>query len=267
MEVSTSGYYAWRKRAPSARALLSEDLTVEIKNIFRRSRKSYGSLRIHAELSHQGICCGRKLVSRLMQAHGLRARHKRGFGGAASSKPELPAHPNVLDRQFTAAVPNERWASDITYIWTREGWIYLAVVLGLFNRQIVGWSTGSAIDQELVLRALNMALCERKPMAGLLHHSDRGCQYAGRAYQEQLQTLGITCSMSRRGNCWDSAVVESFFSTLKTEMTGGRIYHTRSDAHSDIFEYIEIWYNRRCRHSTLGYLSPLEFERKAVRVE
>jgi transposase InsO family protein len=201
-----------------------------------------------------------------MRIAGIQARKKRRFVVTTDSKHQLPVAANVLDRQFTVAVPNERWASDITYIWTMEGWLYLAVVLDLFNRQVVGWSTDSTIDQLLVARALSKALHMRRPSAGLLHHSDRGSQYASRAYQEQLSQAGIVCSMSRKGNCWDNAVVESFFSTLKTELIGDYVYRTRAEARANIFEYIEIWYNRQRRHSSLGYLSPTEFEQKAVAI-
>ena len=266
MEVSSSGYYAWRHRPDSIRARQNADLLELIKDAYEASHETYGSPRIHVQLVAQGVRSGLNRVARLMRVAGIQARKKRRYVITTDSRHHLPVAQNVLDRRFTVAVPNERWASDITYIWTMEGWLYLAVVLDLFNRQVVGWSTSSTIDQSLVGRALSKALQMRRPPEGLLHHSDRGSQYASRAYQEQLVEAGITCSMSRKGNCWDNAVVESFFSTLKTELVDGKVYRSRSEARADIFEYIEIWYNRQRRHSSLGYLSPTEFEQKAVTV-
>ena len=264
MEVSSSGYYAWRYRPDSRRDRQNEYLTQQIKIVYEKSRRTYGSPRMHADLAGEGIRCGLNRVARLMRMSNLRARSKRRFVATTDSRHALPISQNVLDRQFTATAPNERWASDITYIWTMEGWLYLAVVLDLFNRQVVGWSTDSTIDQSLVTRALTAALQRRRPPTGLLHHSDRGSQYASLAYQAELRSYGIAGSMSRKGNCWDNAVVESFFSTLKTEMMKEGPYRTRAEARADIFEYIEIWYNRQRRHSTLGYLSPTEFEARAV---
>ncbi len=264
MEVSTSGFYAWRQRPDSRRDVQNAELSRQIKNAFEASFKTYGSPRMHVELVKKGIRCGLNRVARIMRLNGIQARPKKRFVVTTNSEHTSPVHENVLDRQFTAAMPNECWASDITYIWTMEGWLYVAVILDLFNRQVIGWSTGSTIDQSLVIRALRAALLSRRPPQGLLHHSDRGSQYASRAYQAELQNFDIVGSMSRKGNCWDNAVVESFFSTLKTEMIGGKIYKSRSEARADIFEYIEIWYNRQRRHSTLGYLSPTEFEQRAV---
>jgi transposase InsO family protein len=266
MEVSSSGYYAWRHRPESERSVRNADLLIQIQATYKASHETYGSPRIYVELLAQGIRSGLNRVARLMRVAGIQARKKRRFVVTTDSKHHLPVAPNVLDRQFIVAAPNERWVSDITYIWTMEGWLYLAVVLDLFNRQVVGWSTDSTIDQLLVSRALSKALHMRGPSTGLLLHSDRGSQYASRAYQEQLGQASIVCSMSRKGNCWDNAVVESFFSTLKTELIGDYVYHTRAEARSNIFEYIEIWYNRQRRHSSLGYLSPTEFEQKAVAV-
>ena len=266
MEVSCSGYYAWRHRPESQRSVRNAELLVQIEAAYKASHETYGSPRIHVQLVAQGVCSGLNRVARLMRIAGIQARKKRRFVATTDSGHHLPIAQNVLDRQFTVAVPNECWASDITYIWTMEGWLYLAVVLDLFNRQVIGWSTDSTIDQSLVSRALSKALHMRRPFTGLLHHSDRGSQYASRAYQEQLNQAGIVCSMSRNGNCWDNAVVESFFSTLKTELIGDYVYRTRAEARANIFEYIEIWYNRQRRHSSLGYLSPTEFEQKAVAI-
>jgi putative transposase len=263
MDVSSSGYYAWRVRPSSARSVQEKELMLHITTAHQQSRSTYGSPRVKRELGIKGISCSRNRVARLMRLHGVQVKPVRRFRLTTSSKHNLPIHANVLDRQFTSSAPDQRWASDMTYIWTNEGWLYLAVVMDLFSRRIVGWSTAPTLAQPLVLQALSMALQSRRPAAGLLHHSDRGSQYASHDYQEQLRRFGIKCSMSRKGNCWDNAVVESFFATLKTELIRKRTYRLRADAKADIFEYIEVWYNRQRRHSTLGYLSPAEFEAKA----
>lgn len=259
IEVSTGGYYDWRHRpAPSNEG--AERLLVEIRTIHAESKRRYGSPRIHRKLRDRGIRCGKKRVARLMQEHGIRARRTRRFKATTDSKHTLPVAENVLDRQFEIDVPNARWGADITYIWTRQGWLYLAVVMDLFSRRIVGWSMQQTLARSLVVEALEMALTARHPAAGLLHHSDRGCQYASLDYQQLLRQAGCTCSMSRKGNCWDNAPVESFFSTLKMELVHERRYRTREEARLEIFEFIEIWYNRERLHSSLGYLSPVAYE-------
>jgi len=259
LEVSTGGYYDWRHRpAPSNEG--AERLLVEIRTIHAESKRRYGSPRIHRKLRDRGIRCGKKRVARLMQEHGIRARRTRRFKATTDSKHTLPVAENVLDRQFEIDVPNARWGADITYIWTRQGWLYLAVVMDLFSRRIVGWSMQQTLARSLVVEALEMALTARRPAAGLLHHSDRGCQYASLDYQQLLRQAGCTCSMSRKGNCWDNAPVESFFSTLKMELVHERRYRTREEARLEIFEFIEIWYNRERLHSSLGYLSPVAYE-------
>jgi len=262
MEVALSGFYDWRNAPPSKRQEQNALLLAQIQNIHQASRQSYGSPRIYQELREQGVVCGRNRVARLMREHQLRARQKRRYQVTTQSQHDLPVSENVLERQFTAQAPDQRWAGDITYLWTREGWLYLAVVLDLFSRRVVGWSMQSTLETRLVHDALSMAQQARKPEAGLLHHSDRGSQYASHSYQEQLRRHGMVCSMSRRGNCWDNAVVESFFSTLKSELICDQPYRTRAQARSAVFEYIEVWYNRKRRHSTLGYISPVQFERQ-----
>ncbi len=262
MEVTTSGFYAWRTRIPSEHQQQDEVLLSKIREIHRASGQRYGSPRVYQDLHEQGIVCGRHRVARLMREYQIQGQRKRRFVVTTQSKPDLPVFENVLDRQFRAEAPNQRWAGDITYIWTREGWLYLAVMLDLFSRRVVGWSMQSTLQTSLVSDALSMALQARRPDPGLLHHSDRGCQYASHGYQEQLREHGLVCSMSRRGNCWDNAVVESFFSTLKTQLSGDQPYGTHAEARLALFEYIEVWYNRQRRHSTLGYISPDQFERQ-----
>ena len=260
LAVSTSGYYDWRGRAESRRQKEHRRLVVEIKAIHKESRQSYGSPRIHDELKDRGRRCGRKRVARLMRLHGLRAKQTRRFKATTDSKHTLPVAENVLSRQFTVSAPDVAWSADITYIPTRQGWLYLAVVIDLFSRRVVGWSMHKRLKRRLVLDALKMALRGRSPGPGLIHHSDRGSQYASGDYQALLAAQQMVCSMSRRGNCWDNAPVESFFSTLKRELVHHRRYQTRAEARADIFEYIEVWYNRRRRHSSLGYQSPAQYE-------
>jgi len=261
LQVTTAGFYAWRSRPLSARRQQDQRLLQQIKDAHAASFKTYGSPRIYQDLKAQGAVCGRHRVARLMREHQIRAKQKRRYQVTTQSNHDLPVAQNVLDRQFTAMAPDQRWAGDITYIWTSEGWLYLSVILDLFSRRVVGWSMQNTLATCLVRDALSMALQARRPNAGLLHHSDRGSQYASHDYQEQLKAHGIVCSMSRRGDCWDNAVVESFFSTLKSELIGDHLYRTRAQARSAVFEYIEVWYNRRRRHSTLAYVSPLQFER------
>lgn len=260
LQVSTSGYYAWRRRPPASDEA-DEKLLLEIKTLFDESKGRYGSPRIHRKLRQNGTRCGQKRVARLMREHDLRARKRRRYTNTTDSKHRLPVAENVLDRQFEVEVPNARWAADITYVWTRQGWLYLAVVIDLFSRRVVGWSMMETMERSLVTAALEMALRVRNPSPGLLLHSDRGSQYASGDYQALLQRAGCTCSMSRRGNCWDNAPVESFFSTLKMELVHERPYATRQQARSEIFEFIEVWYNRQRLHSSLGYQSPVDYER------
>jgi transposase InsO family protein len=262
--VSTSGFYIWRRNTGSSREKQNVKLVTHIKAVHEESRKTYGSPRIHAELCSRGIRCGKNRVARLMRQKGIQARHKRKFKATTDSNHHLPVYDNCLNRAFDVASANMSWAADITYIRTREGWLYLAVILDLFSRKIIGWSMKERMEKQLVIDALLMAIGQRKPVRGILHHSDRGSQYASKEYQALLKESGISCSMSRKANCWDNAVVESFFSTLEREWVQGKGYRTRSDARSDIFYFIETWYNRKRRHSTLGYLSPAEFEWKAA---
>jgi transposase InsO family protein len=262
--VSASGFYGWKRNPGSSREKENLRLVTHIKAVHKESRKTYGSPRIHAELHSRGIRCGRHRVARLMRQRGIQAKHKRKFKATTDSNHHLPVHENRLNRSFDVESANKSWAADITYIWTREGWLYLAVILDLFSRRIIGWSMQDRLEKQLVIDALLMALGRRQSVAGILHHSDRGSQYASKEYQNLLKEAGISCSMSRKANCWDNAVVESFFSTLKREWVQGKTYRTRTEARADIFYYIETWYNRKRRHSTLGYLSPAEFESKAA---
>jgi putative transposase len=262
--VRRSGYYAWRRRGPSARQVANMELVAQIEEVHEWSRRTYGSPRMREELGARGIACGRHRVARLMREHGIRPKQKRRFRVTTDSHHERPVAENHLGRQFQVEKPNTVWAGDITYIPTAQGWLYLAVVLDLASRRVVGWSMRENLEREGVLDALGMALEQRSPTAGLLAHSDRGSQYASADYQELLAEHGMRCSMSRKGDCWDNAVVESFFATLKTELLDQEIFRTRAQARAAIFDYIEVWYNRQRRHSTLGYVSPAEFERNAA---
>jgi len=264
MRVSPSGYYAFMQRGPSARALANEKLLTAIKEIHVESRGTYGSPRMYRELIDRGHEVSPGRVERLMRLNGISARRKRRFKVTTDSKHNSPVAKNLLDRAFAVEAADCKWAGDITYIWTREGWLYLAVILDLFSRRVVGWAMDHRIDRQLVLSALDMALTVREPSDDLLHHSDRGSQYASEDYRERLKAAGITCSMSRKGDCWDNAVVESFFGTLKQELVHRSDFETRAEAKSVIFEYIEVFYNRWRRHSYLGYMSPAEFEDAAV---
>lgn len=263
LKVSRSGYYAWRRRSPSRRDQENQRLLVEIQAIHaKKNHDTYGSPRIHRELQERGIPCGRHRVARLMKKHGIRAKQARKFRPATTdSNHSMPVAPNRLDRDFSAPCPDHTWAADITYIHTREGWLYLAVILDLFSRMVVGWAVGSTLSRHLPLRALQMALGRRSPHRGTLHHSDRGSQYASGDYRDLLAQHGLLCSMSRKGDCYDNAVVESFFDTLKVELVHHQDYGTRREATADLFEYIEVFYNRQRRHSYLGQVSPAEFER------
>lgn len=261
LAVSRSGYYAWRKRQPSAREMADAQLLAEIKKIFAASGQTYGSPRIHIELRAAGIRCSRKRVERLMRENGLKVVQKRKNRVVTTdSDHDFPVAPNLLDRDFTAENPNEKWVTDISYIRTDTGWLYLAVVMDLFSRAIVGWAMRPDLSQALVLSALRMAIANRQPPAGLLHHSDRGSQYCAHAYRQLQTEYKMVTSMSRKGNCHDNAAMESFFATLKKELVDRRHYRNQAEARQDIFSYIEGFYNRRRRHSTLGYVSPIAFE-------
>ena len=262
LTVSTSGYYAWRERPQSQRAQDNLELVDRIKEIHAASRETYGSPRVHAELVQgQGIHCNKKRVERLMRIHDIRGRQRRRRRvKTTDSNHSLPVAPNLLDRQFEADAPNRKWVADITYVPTAQGWLYLAVVLDLFSRRVIGWSMADTMCTLLVKDALEMAISLRHPQAGLLHHSDRGSQYASAEYQAVLQTDQAVPSMSRAGNCYDNAAMESFFGTLKCELIHDRHYRTRAEARQDIFEYIEVFYNRQRRHSSLGFLSPVAYE-------
>jgi putative transposase len=263
LEVSTSGYYAWRDRPESVRAQRNRKLLGQIRDAHQRSRCNYGSPRVTQELRAAGHCVGENRIARLMRAAQIRAKSARKWRATTQSSHRLPVAQNTLNRAFSVAQPNRVWAGDISYVWTAEGWLYLAVVLDLYSRAVIGWAMGERLTAELATQALTMALWRRKPAGGLLHHSDRGIQYAAGDYQQLLADHGIDCSMSRKGNCWDNAVVESFFHTLKVELVHHRRYFTRNEARQDIFEWIEVFYNRQRRHSTLGYRSPAEFEMMA----
>jgi putative transposase len=261
--VSRSGYYAAQQRGPSNQQASDAPLRVEIRAIHRASQARYGSPRVHAELQAQGVRCGRKRVERLMREEGLQAKKKRRFRGTTDSRHAHPIAPNHLARQFEVeghAEIDRVWVSDITYVPTAQGWLYLSVVLDLKSRAVVGWAMKDSLDASLATDALTMALLRRSPPAGLLHHSDRGVQYACGDYREMLASRGITCSMSRTGNCWDNAVAESFFATLEWELIEESHWQTHEQARRALFEYLEIWYNRRRRHSTLAYKSPAEYE-------
>ena len=263
LQVSRSGFYAWRRRPAAQRTRQNQLLGLEIAAIFAESRHRYGSPRVHAELRDRGQRTGRKRGARLMRRAGLRARERRRFRRTTNSGHEMAITGNLLARQFSVAQPDISWATDITYLWTLEGWLYLAVILDLFSRRVVGWAISERLERGIALDALTMALRNRRPPHGLLHHSDRGSQYASHEYRQLLAANGMRSSMSRRGNCWDNAVAESFFATLKLELVYQTQWRTRADAHSAVFEYIELFYNRRRRHSALGYLSPEQFENRS----
>ena len=262
LKVSSSGYYRWRSRPESRHAREDRQLLVKIRAVHQQSRSTYGSPRVHAQLKQEGTDCGRKRVERLMRSEGLAAGRCRRFKVTTRSVSSRPAAPNHLNRQFRVDRPDQVWAGDITYLWTSEGWVYLSVLLDLCTKRVVGWAVSDRLTVDLALRALEMALGQRRPEQGLLHHTDRGSQYTSASYREELERRGVVVSMSRRGNCYDNAAAESFFSTLKGELAGYGQYQTRQQALSELFDYIELFYNRKRLHSSLGYLSPAEFERQ-----
>ena len=260
--VSRSGYYAWRSREASAAETRRETLTEKVAEVHARMKGRYGSPRIHAELVAQGTRCCENTVARVMREAGIAAKTRRKFRQTTDSNHPHPVAENVLDRDFDPAEPNASWVADVTYIPTREGWVYLAVMVDLFSRMVVGWSMAATMTSRLVVDALEMALSDRSEGSlDLVAHSDRGSQYASEHYQRRLEQERITCSMSRRGNCWDNAPMESFFASLKKELVHDEDYATREEATASIFEYIEVFYNRVRRHSSLGYVAPAEFER------
>ena len=263
MNVPRSTFYANRRRKPSDHVQLNTRLLRKIRVIHAASKRRYGARRVWRELvkTYPGI--GQRRVSRLMREHGIRAKRRRRFRATTDSRHDHPIEPNLLGREFTVDVPNRVWTGDITYVWTREGWLYLAVVLDLFSRRIVGWSMNSRINKELALNALHTAVGQRRPEAGWLHHTDRGSQYTSNAYREALRGYQAVSSMSRKGDCWDNAPTESFFGTLKKEAIFGEGFGTREEAKSTILEYLR-WYNAERMHSSLGYMSPNEFETEAA---
>ena len=260
LDVSTTGYYTWQDRHASLQQQRRETLLVEIEAIHAQVKARYGSPRIHAELVDRGHDCCVNTVARIMRDAGIAAKTKRKFRQTTDSNHPHPVARNLLDRQFDPLAPNERWVADITYVPTREGWLYLAVVEDLYSRMVVGWSMDATMTSRLVVDALGMAVKRRLPGAELLAHSDRSSQYASEHYQQLLHTEGITCSMSRPGSCWDNSPMESFFASLKKELVHGEDYATRDEAKASIFEYIETFYNRVRRHSTLGYVPPVNYE-------
>jgi transposase InsO family protein len=263
LRVGRAGFYAWRGREESQRATVDRRLTVEVRALFAESKGTYGSPRIHGALRTAGIPICRHRIAKLMRKEGLCARPRRKYVVTTDSSHEQPIAPNLLARDFTATAPNRIWAGDVTYLPTREGWLYFAVLLDLFSRRVVGWAFSERNDERLTLSALRLAVDQRRPPRGLVHHSDRGATYASSAYQDELRRRGFVCSMSRKGDCWDNAVVESFFSTLDIESAGGEPFATRAAARKAVTEYVLGFYNPTRLHSYLGYTSPMDFERAA----
>jgi putative transposase len=258
--VSISGYRAWKSGGqPRRKRLTDAQLLALIRAIHAELKGAYGSPRMVRELRGRGFPASKERVERLMRENGIRARHKRRYKATTDSKHSLPIAPNVLDREFAPAAPNQVWAADLTYIWTEQGWLYLAVVLDLFNREVVGWSIKPRMTADIVVDALAMAWFRRRPAPGLIHHSDRGSQYASKVFRAKLVEFGMVGSMSRKANCWDNAPAESFFNSLKNERVHGTRYPTHDAARADLFDYIEVFYNRSRRHSTLGYASPTQY--------
>jgi len=264
LDVSRSGFHAWLGRGPSRRSRDDEAIGAKVRASFVASDRTYGARRVWRDVLADGVSCGLHRVERLMRSQALRARpRRRSHPKDDGERLVSTVAPNVLDRQFTAARPNQRWIADFTYIWTAEGWLYVAAVIDLFSRRVVGWSMKAEMTAQLVTDALLMAIWRRGRPDALLHHSDRGSQYTSQHFQELLAGNGIACSMSRSGNVWDNAAMESFFSSLKTERIRGKVYRTRNAARADVFDYVERFYNTVRRHSTIGYLSPAEFEKRA----
>jgi putative transposase len=264
LEVSRAGFYEWLNRPESRRSVDNRTLTVSVRTSFEQSDQTYGSPRVWRDLRAWGFACSLNRVARLMLAAGLQARRKRRrLPSDLGVRPEHAIAPNLLERQFEATAPNQRWVADFTYIWTQEGWLYFAVVLDLFSRRVVGWSMNQEMTAQLVTDALVMAIWRRGRPTQLLHHSDQGSQYTSEQFQRLLTELGVTCSMSRRGDVWDNSAMESFFSSLKIERVHRKVYCTRDEARADLFDYVERFYNPQRRHSTLGYVSPADYEKTA----
>ena len=260
--VSRSGYYAWKDRPAAPRAAEDAELVVEIKAAHKAGRGNYGSPRVHRELRAKGRRIGKKRVERLMRREGIVGRRKKRFRKTTDSNHSHPIAPNVLERNFDVELPNAAWVTDVTYVWTHEGWLYLAAILDLFSRRVVGWAVSANNDRALAISALDRAVAERAPTPGLVHHSDRGSVYASGDYGGALTKLGAVKSMSRKGDCWDNAVAESFFATIKGEMIDHEDFQTRAAAIAAIADYIDGFYNTCRRHSSIGYVSPIEFELK-----
>jgi transposase InsO family protein len=258
--VERSGYYAWLKRKPGKRAVSNDELDKKIMAIFKKHLSRYGAKRITDELRDEGETYGKNRVARRMKHLGLRAKAKKKFKVTTDSKHNLPIAPNLLNRDFTTRSPNQKWCGDISYVWTDEGWMYLAVVIDLYSRAVIGWSIQPTMSRQLVCDALMMALWRRGFPGGVLFHSDRGSQYCSNDYRKMLKSFGFICSMSRKGNCWDNAVAESFFHSMKTELVYTERYATRETAKQSIFQYIEVYYNRVRRHSAIGSIAPEAFE-------
>ena len=260
LDVSPSGYYAWRQRPPSAREMANRELYKKIETVYNDNHGVYGSPRIYRELKDQGIACSENRIARLMRLRGLRAKQSKRFKSTTKRNVAHPAAPNLLKRDFEAQQPDQKWVADITYIATLEGWLYLATILDLYTRRIVGWAMSDRMTSDLTMSALKMAVQQRQPGVGLIHHSDQGSQYTDQMYRALLKDYGIRASMNSVGSWYDNAPMESFFGTLKSEWVHHAIYHTRNQARADVFFYIESFYNRRRRHSALDYLSPEAYE-------
>ena len=265
LDVSRSGFHAWLNRSPSIRSRDNEMLVAVMRQSFIASDRTYGARRVWHDVLAEGFACGLHRIERLMRQNAMKARPRRRYLPPDTGERMMMSAiaPNVLDRQFHAPVPNRKWIADFTYIWTAEGWLYVAAVIDLFSRRVVGWSMSPSMTAQLVADALLMAIWRRGKPDALLHHSDQGSQYTSEPFRALMADNGVTCSMSRSGNVWDNAAMESFFSSLKTERTARKTYRSRSEAKADVFDYIERFYNPKRRHSTLGYLSPIAFERKA----
>lgn len=262
LKISRSGYYAWVKRPESLRKKRNSELLEKIKNIYKISRETYGSPRVTHALKNEGIQCGKNHIAKLMKENNIVAKTRKKFKATTNSKHKYPVADNILKQDFTAPKPNQIWVADITYIPTDEGWLYLAAIVDLYNKKVVGWAMDSTMTKQLCIDALKQAIGRQRPSKGLIHHSDRGVQYASKEYQKVLKSNGFKASMSRKGNCYDNACMESFFGTLKTELIYFTRFKTRAEARLAIFEYIEVFYNRIRLHSKLGYKSPEEFEKQ-----
>ena len=264
LDVSTSGFHNWLNRRPAKRTLENESLLGLIRRSFHDSDRTYGARRVWHDVLAEGFTCGLHRIERLMRSNALKARpRRRRLPSDTGLRVINMIAPNILDRQFHATQPNRKWIADFTYVWTAKGWLYVAAVIDLFSRRVVGWSMSATMTAQLVTDALLMAIWRRGKPDALMHHSDQGSQYTSEQFRTLMQDNGVTCSMSRSGNVWDNAAMESFFSTLKTERTERKVYRSRNQARADIFDFIERFYNPKRRHSTIGYLSPIEFEKRA----